>query len=70
MKKKLGALDKYCIFSLAVVLIYTIVEFVFSTITGIEHSTLTTCVYAFWAGEIVTLGLIKIFKLKEGNGNA
>ena len=70
MKKKLGGLDKYCIFSISVVLIYTIVEFVFSTITGIEHSTLTSCVYAFWAGEIVTLGLIKIFKIKEGNDHA
>ena len=70
MKKKLGGLDKYVIFSISVVLIYTIVEFIFSTITGIEHSTLTSCVYAFWAGEIVTLGLIKIFKIKEGNDNA
>ena len=68
--KKLNGLDKYCIFSIAVVLIYTVVEFVFSTITGQEHSSLTPCVYSFFGGEIVTLGLIKIFKLKEGNTDA
>jgi hypothetical protein len=67
--KKLGGLDKYCIFSIAVVLLYTVVEFVFSSITQISHDTLTTCVYGFFAGEIVTLGLIKIFKLKEEKDN-
>jgi len=68
--KKLNGLDKYCIFSIAVVMIYTVVEFIFSTMTGQEHSSLTPCVYSFFGGEIVTLGLIKIFKLKEGNNDA
>ena len=67
-KKKLNGLDKYCIFSIAVVILYTISEFVTSTITQVSHDTLSTCVYGFFAGEIVTLGLIKIFKLKEGGG--
>lgn len=66
--KKLNGLDKYCIFSIAVVLLYTVVEFIFSTITGQEHSSLTPCVYSFFGGEIVTLGLIKIFKLKTEDG--
>lgn len=64
-KKKLTTLDKYVIFSIGVTIVYTIVEFIFSLITGISHDTLTTCVYAFFAGEIVTAGLIKIFKLKN-----
>ena len=68
-KKRLNGIDKYVIFSIAIVLIYTVVEFVFSSITQISHDTLTTCVYGFWAGEIVTLGLIKIFKLKEEKEN-
>lgn len=67
IKKKLGALDKYVIFSIGVTIIYTIVEFIFSTMCGISHDTLTTCVYAFFAGEVVTSGLIKIFKIKEEN---
>ena len=66
--KKLNGLDKYVIFSLAVVLLYTIAEFITSTITGIEKSTLSTCVYSFWAGEVVSAMLIKIFKIR-GNDN-
>lgn len=63
--KKLNGLDKYVIFSIAVTLIYTVAEFITSTITGIEKTTLTTAVYGFFAGELVILGLIKIFKIKR-----
>lgn len=63
--RKLNGLDKYVIFSIAVVLIYTIAEFITSTITGVEKSTLSTCVYGFFAGEVVSAALIRIFKLKE-----
>jgi hypothetical protein len=66
-RKKLTGLDKYVIFALFVTILYTIAEFVTATITGIEKSTLTTAVYGFWAGEIVTCGLIKIFKLRKEN---
>lgn len=69
-KKKLSALDKYVIFSITITVLYTVVEFIFSTSTGISHDTLTTCVYAFFAGEVVTSGLIKIFKIKELNKEA
>jgi hypothetical protein len=38
---------------------------------GVTNDTLTTCVYGFFGGEIVTCALIKIFKLKgdTNNGN-
>lgn len=62
---KLNGLDKYVIFSISVALIYTICEFVVSTVTGVSHETLTTCVYAFFTGEVAVSGLIKIFKLRE-----
>jgi hypothetical protein len=65
INKKFHSLTLYVIFSIIVVVLYSIIEFIFSTVTGISHDTLTTCVYAFFAGEIVTSGLIKIFKLKE-----
>lgn len=58
------SLTLYVVFSILVVLIYTIVELIVSTISGISHDTLTTCVYGFFAGEVVVCGLIKIFKLK------
>lgn len=62
---KLHGLDKYVIFSIGVTLIYTVAEFITSTITGISKDTLSTCVYGFFAGEIVVAGLIKIFKLHK-----
>ena len=64
-RPKLHGLDKYVIFSIAVVLIYTLAEFITATLTGIEKATLSTCVYGFFAGEIVTAGLIRIFKLRH-----
>jgi hypothetical protein len=63
--KKLNGLDKYVVFSISVTLVYTVAEFITATITGVEKATLSTCVYGFFAGEIVIAGLIKIFKLKS-----
>lgn len=65
--KKTPSLTKYVVFSISIVLMYTIAEMILSTITGISHDTLTTCVYGFFAGEVVVCALIKIFKLKEDN---
>ena len=65
--KKYPALTYYVVFSITVLLIYTVVEQVISTITGISHDTLTTCFYACFGGEILACALIKIFKLKEEN---
>lgn len=68
MAQKIGTikdLTKYVIFSIAFVILYTIVEFVVSTIVGIQHDVLTGCVYGFFAGEIVLCGMIKIFKLRR-----
>lgn len=70
MVKKIGTLKdltKYVIVSIVIVIIYSIAEFITSTITGISHDTLTTCIYAFFGGEIVTCGLIKIFKLRRND---
>lgn len=64
-KVKLNGLDKYVIFSISVVLIYTIAEFITSTLTGIEKSSLTAGVYGFFGGEIVTAGLIRAFKIRH-----
>lgn len=65
--KRLGTikdLTKYVVFSITFVILYTIAEFVVSTVTGVSHEVLTGCVYGFFAGEIVLCGMIKIFKLK------
>ena len=58
-------LTKYVIFSIVVCIIYTISEFIVSTITNISHDVLTGCVYGFFGGEIVLCGMIKIFKIRR-----
>jgi hypothetical protein len=66
--KRLGTikdLTKYVIFSIGVVILYTIVEFVVSTFTGLSHDVLTGCVYGFFGGELVLTSMIKIFKLRR-----
>lgn len=63
--KNIPSLTKFIVFSFAVILIYTVIEFIFSTNTGISHDTLTTCLYGCFGGEILACALIKVFKLKE-----
>ena len=65
-KRELPDLDKYIIFSFVVMLTYTIFEFIFSTITGVTHDTLTTCLYSAFGGELLMCALIKRLKLKRG----
>lgn len=69
MKKKPSALDKYIIFSFTVLIIYSICEFVFSTITGFSHDTLTVALYGAFGGELLLCAVIKKYKLKKGNND-
>lgn len=63
------SLTYYVIFSIAMLIIYTTVEQIVSTVTGVSHDTLTTCFYSVFGGEILCCALIKIFKLKGDNQN-
>ena len=63
------SLTLYVVFSIAIILTYTIVEMITATMTGISHDTLTTCFYSVFGGEILCCALIKIFKLKSGKEN-
>ena len=65
--KRIPSLTKYVVFSIAILLIYSVAEFTEASINGISHDTLTTCLYACFGGEILSCALIKIFKLKEEN---
>ena len=67
VKIKKKSLTLYVVFSIIVLLAFTVVEMVVSTVTGISHDTLTTCFYSCFGGEILCCALTKIFKLKEGN---
>lgn len=65
--KKIPSLTLYVVFSISILLIYTVVEQVLSVITGVTRDTLTTCFYACYGGEILCCALIKIFKLKDSD---
>lgn len=64
-----NALGKYVAFSLVCLLIYTIATLIIFMVSGAEPSTLTTCFFGVFGGEVVTCGLIKIFKLKGEKDN-
>lgn len=63
--KEAPSLTKYVVFSIALLLVYSVTEFIFAVVTEISHDTLTTCIFAAFGGEILSCALIKIFKLKE-----
>ena len=60
------SLTKYVIFSITILLLYTVAELVIGITTGQSNDTLTTCFFACFGGEILSCALIKIFKLKGG----
>lgn len=68
-RRKIDNLTKYVVFSISVTIIYTIMEFIFSILTGVSHDILSGCVYGFFCGELVITGILKIFKLKGDNNN-
>lgn len=68
--KKIPSLTKFVVFSLTMIILYTIIAIVYQWTSGQELSTtLTTCYFACFAGEVLSASLIKIFKLKEENND-
>lgn len=63
--KRHDTLTKYLFFSFAVVLIYTVIEFIVSLYTGVSHDTITTCLYAFFGTEIGACAFIQIVKTNK-----
>lgn len=68
-RRKRKALDSYVIFSIAILLIFTIAQSLITAITGVEQSTLITCFFACFGGELFLCAMIKRLKLKEGTHN-
>lgn len=66
-KKRLKGLDKYVIFCFVSLIIYTIAQTIVTIKTGVESSTLTTCFFSVFGGEVLLCALIKKFKLKNGS---
>ena len=63
--KTLRGLDKYITYCLAVMLLYAIVEITISSITGIQHDTLTTAIYGVHGSELLMCAFIKRYKIKR-----
>lgn len=65
-KHKKSDLDKYVIFSLASVIIFTIVAIIYQWTSEDElSSTLITCFFSCFGGELLMLCMIKRLKLKK-----
>lgn len=64
-KLKEMPLSHYVVFSIAVLLIYTVVSLILSVVYGVQNDTLTTCVFSAFGGETLTCGIIKVFKLHK-----
>lgn len=56
-------LDLYVRFSIAIAIIFTIAVLIIFIITGLEPSTLITCFFAMFGGEVFFCAMIKLFKL-------
>ena len=61
--KKVTSLGLYVSFSIISLIVFTIVSQILAMKYNVVLDTLTTCFFGFFGGEIVTCGLIKIFKL-------
>lgn len=64
-KKKLNGLDYYVIFSIASMILYTIVSQILAAKFEVLLDTLTNCFFKFFGGEILSACLIKLFKLRK-----
>lgn len=65
-RNKMSALDKYIVFSIACIIIYTIAAHVLIIVTdGMTLDLLTTVFFGFFGGEITICALIKKLKLKQ-----
>lgn len=67
--KNVKALDVYVTFSILSLIVYTIISQILSVYYGVMLDTLTTCFFGFFGGEVVTCGLIKIFKLRDNKNS-
>ena len=67
-KKKLSALDKYVIFSFTCLITFTIIVIIYQFKSDIEFSsTLITCFFSAFGGELLLCAMIKRLKLKKGD---
>lgn len=59
------SLTRYVVFSISMLVIYTITALIFLWLEKPLDEALTTGVFGFFGGEIVMCGMIKLFKIKK-----
>ena len=59
------SLTRYVVFSISVMVIYTLIALVFIWFEKPLDSDLTTGLFGFFGGEVVMCALIKLLKLKK-----
>jgi len=64
-KKKVNTLDKYIVFSLAMIILYTTAHTIIFAFTGLEAKVLDGLFYSVFGLEILYCFLIKRFKLHK-----
>ena len=64
-KQEFPSLTLYVVFSIFMCLVFTTIILIMSGFRVMVPDVLITCFYCLFGGEIVTCGLIKIFKLRE-----
>lgn len=67
-KVKIAKLTRFLLASIAIIIIYSVLEFIYSIKTGMSHDTLTTCMFAFFGTELASCTLVKIFNIIKEKG--
>lgn len=67
MKRTIKSLSIYIIISLSLVILFTAVVTILKVVTGLDFSMEYATFCGVFGGEIVTCGLIKIYKLKRND---
>ena len=62
--------DKYLIFSIAVLILFTITQIVMSFLGVAVSDTLIACMFAFFGTEIAACCVIKVINIQHGEDNA
>lgn len=62
---KLNKIDYFLTLTIFLLVVYTVIEQILTCVTGFERSTLTTCFYSAFGGEILGCVVIKVFNIKH-----
>lgn len=68
-KKKSSKLKYFVIFSIGIIITFTIAMIILFALFGTVPDTLITCFFATFGGEVLSCALIKIFKIRKEESN-